>query len=207
MTEFLTRRTAMDQPDVNELHSRYAAMTAEEFASLKREELSKVGQLAYDREIERRGSEAFKEEEVRKNEEFTARVTAEAKKRGMGALIFGTFLIYSAVFSLAMNAVRPNNESYGCSAFSGALGVFFVWKGAYRRERWKMPLGITWIVFGVISLTMIPLMQTAASQRNLVLEGSDWLLIGGGIMIIVGGLLLFASQKNRQNSGDNGDVE
>ena len=197
----------MDQPDVNELQSRYATMTAEEFASLKREELTEVGQVAYDREIERRGSEAFKEEEERKNEDFTARVTAEAKKRGMVPLIFGTFLIYSAVFNLAMNAVRPNIESYGFSAFSGALGVFFVWKGSYRRERWKMPLSITWIVFGVIMLTMIPGIQTAASQRGWVFEGSAWLLTGGGIMIIMGGLLLFASQKNRQNSGDNGAVE
>jgi len=68
----------MTQFDVDEVQRRYAAMTPDQFASLIREELTPVGQQAYDREIARRSTEEFRAEETRKDEEFTRRVQAAA---------------------------------------------------------------------------------------------------------------------------------
>ena len=128
------------------------------------------------------------------------RVEAGPKKRGLVRLILCTFFLYGALLGIAVNAARPNIESYGHSAFSAALGIVLLWSGAHGRLRWMRPLGITWIVFGVFTIPLMLNMQRVVSQRGGVFEGTAWLLVGGAFMVIVGGFLLFSGKKIRSAS-------
>ena len=66
----------MKQPDAPEIQRKYAQMAAAEFASLTREDLSSEGQIAYDREVERRNSPEWLASEAKIQEAYTKTMDA-----------------------------------------------------------------------------------------------------------------------------------
>ncbi len=69
----------MPSSHIDDLQRRYAAMTQEQFASLKREDLTPIAQHAYNREVERRNSPEWQAEEARRKAEYERRLQAELK--------------------------------------------------------------------------------------------------------------------------------
>jgi hypothetical protein len=68
---------AMRSVDTSEIRRRYAKMTSEQFALLKREELTPEGQAAYDVEVQRRSTREWRAAEAQKEEEFARRRAGE----------------------------------------------------------------------------------------------------------------------------------
>lgn len=126
--------------------------------------------------------------------------SAGSKKRGLARLILGTIFLNIALMGIAVNASRLGTDSLSYGLFFAALGTFLLWWGAHGRLGWMRPLGITWIVFGVLSLLSMTSLQRAASESGGAFRGSAWLLLGGGAMIAVGSMLLFRAQKGRSAS-------
>lgn len=62
----------MKSPDLAEIQRRYAAMAPEEFALLKREDLTEAGRELYDREVERRSGPEWAALQARKQAEEEA---------------------------------------------------------------------------------------------------------------------------------------
>jgi len=184
----------MGQPDVNEIQKRYAAMTSVQFAALKREELTEVGQQAYDRERARRDTDEFRAEEAREDAQLAKRLETGPKKRGLARLIIGTFFVF---FTVALVAVGDS-----AALFTAALGAFLIWWGASGRQGWQRPLGITWIVFGVILLLDVPAFRRAAAQSGRVfpVQVSSVFLAGGAIMAIVGVVLIAVARRGSRTS-------
>lgn len=183
----------MDQPDVNELQERYAAMTSAQFAALKREELTEPAQQAYDRERARRDRDEFRAKEARRDVEFAKYVEPGSKERGLARLIIGTIFLWMALVGIAVN---PRGEAI----FWADLGASLICWGAWRRQGWKTPLGTTWIVCGVSLVVAFPGLRRAAAQSGRVFEGSSALLAGGGIMAIVGVLLIAGARRGSGTS-------
>jgi len=67
----------MKQDDVEEIQRRYAAMAGEEFALLRREDLTNDGRAAYDREAKRRTGTEWVAQEASREAEYAKRLQAE----------------------------------------------------------------------------------------------------------------------------------
>jgi hypothetical protein len=110
------------QPSVEELLQRYASMTSEQFAPLRREDLTPVGQEAYDREVARRSTPEWQAEEAQKEEEY---------QRGMEEALTGIrgWLILPAigiVVDLLWTAFEiASNWSRASTAYGDVLRGYF----------------------------------------------------------------------------------
>ncbi len=69
----------MKPADLAEIQRRYAAMAPEEFALIKREDLTEAGRELYDREVARRSRPEWAALQARKEAEYAKRLEAEEK--------------------------------------------------------------------------------------------------------------------------------
>lgn len=91
------------QPDLDEVLQRYGAMTPEQFALLKRDELTPLGQQAYDHEVARRNTPEWLAEDARKDQAYVARLEAEAQalSKIRGWLLLPTIsMVVNSIFAL-----------------------------------------------------------------------------------------------------------
>ncbi|MBZ5600551.1 MAG: hypothetical protein LAN83_19790 [Acidobacteriia bacterium] len=70
----------MKSPDLDEIQRRFVAMPPEEFALLKRGDLTESGRELYDREIERRSSPEWSALQARKEAEYVKRLEGYTSK-------------------------------------------------------------------------------------------------------------------------------
>lgn len=118
------------------------------------------------------------------------------KKRGpvrpvlsLVRLVLSTFIAISTVLNVAMKARGVDDL-----VFPVPLGALLIRWGAYGNARWYRPLGITWMVSGILMAFAIPSMSRAAPR----FEGLSYRLLAGVIfMVVVGALFLFSREKPR----------
>jgi len=183
----------MEQPDVDQIQKQYESMTSEEFKTVKREDLTEIGQQAYAREIQRRSGDAFKEQMTKEDVQATQSSKNKPKKRGLIRLIVGSFFLSAGIMDISVNAHHLSGDTIAEIIVFLILGILLIWLGSHARTGWRKPLGIAFIVLGTLSLISLVNLTQLTEQNKIDFEGTGWLLGGSLTMIGIGIVVLVQS--------------